>query len=1572
MTKSAGLMKLTKKLESEIRKAYLTYWESYFTGDLKTFSSIIDDSYTMIGTSEGEVINGKKETTRWLKASVNEIKGKAEFRSRKIKISLIEQLAFVHEQANAFILANNKWQFYSKIRISTFLSNATGSWKVVQQHGSLPDSRTEEGETVSFETLTKENLQLRDAVKRRTVELELKNQELEIQACLERVRGVAMSMRKPEDLATICKVLYHELLHLGFDEMRNAQINIHDNERKSLLNYDYIPDNGSTTTIFDYDSHPLIKNLVKQLQRGNDFSSFSIGPGRLKEWRALRKKRGEKEDSKLKKATSLFYCFYSIGNGAIGLSAINKLPVEKLDLLKRFRNVFDLAYRRYEDIKKAEAQAREAQVEVALEKVRSRSLAMQSSDELLAASDTMLAELEKLDINALRIGICTIDGKTGSAEVWSRSENKKAKVSKILGVVPKGTHPVFDKMVKASKANEPIYSNTRKGMEVKEYYIRLSKHLSYPLPRKYNKQETITAFFFTAGSLNVVSLEPLSKSENAILLRFAKVFGQVYERFLDLQKAEAQAREAEIELALERVRARTMAMHRSDELAHTSSVLFEQLIRLGVNPWVLGFILPEPDSMMAKEWMTKPNGEGIPEMIMLPVDCDSVWLNAHNAWKAGRKLLSQERAGRELINHHENMKKVIDIPLDDIFKQYGTPDQLFFYTSFFKEGYLFFITKEPHPEMENIFVRCANVFSQSYTRFLDLKKAEAQAREAQIEAALERVRSRSMAMHKSEELLEVITVVSDQLQLLEFKFNHVSFANNDLDEDYKFWVSARGISHPMRFNVPFLDIPIMKNLREAQQKGVKFYTDVLTKQENKQWHKHLLKHGGAKVFTEEVNEYSMSRGMARSIAINTNIMLLLANYASIPYTEEDNKIIARFGHVFEQSYTRFLDLQKAEAQAREAQIEAALERVRGKAMSMQQSHELKDVVEVMIENLQSLNIEALLCEIVLFENNFQSWKSWLYLAGEENIIDFEFSGIYYDHPFNDHQKKEYQKGSKYTTYVLEGKAKENFDRLFHQHMSGKNIAGLEAIVYQIPRTVFSIAYLTQGAVLVAGDTPLSDEGAAILQRFAKVVDFTYTRVEDLQKAEQRSLEAIRSASLDRVRAEIASMRTTKDLERITPVIWRELTTLGIPFVRSGVFIMDDEHKKISTYLSTPDGKAIAAFHLPYESATNLSAAISNWREHKIFVTRWVSKDFEAQADVLVKQGAIATADQYLSIIPKEGIHLHFLPFSQGMLYVGSLTALNNDDLDLIQSLTDAFSTAYARYEDFNRLEVAKQQVEKTLTDLKETQKQLIQSEKMASLGELTAGIAHEIQNPLNFVNNFSEVSNELLVEMKEELEKGNSEEVKAIVTDVIENLEKILHHGKRADGIVKGMLQHSRSSSGQKEPTDINALCDEYLRLAYHGLRAKDKSFNSKFETHFDASLEKINVVPQDIGRVVLNLITNAFYVVNEKSSSVKASEDKSYEPTVVVSTKKEDNSVLISVKDNGNGIPDSIKEKIFQPFFTTKPTGQGTGLGLSLSYDIVKGHGGELRVETKHIEGLPAIASAQAGSTFFIYLPVV
>jgi len=448
------------------------------------------------------------------------------------------------------------------------------------------------------------------------------------------------------------------------------------------------------------------------------------------------------------------------------------------------------------------------------------------------------------------------------------------------------------------------------------------------------------------------------------------------------------------------------------------------------------------------------------------------------------------------------------------------------------------------------------------------------------------------------------------------------------------------------------------------------------------------------------------------------------------------------------------------------------------------------------------------------------------------------------------------------------------------------------------------------------------------------------------------------------------MRNADDLQQITPLIWNELKTLEVPFFRCGVFIMNEKQQKIKVYLTTPEGNPLGALDLEYELNGLTRDTVDCWRKKEVYQAHWSREAFVSWTREMIKLRQVNTQEEYQGAeTPPESLHIHFIPFAQGMLYVGNSAQLADEQIELMKSLAKAFSFAYARYLDFVVLEEAKEQAEMALADLKSTQAQLIHSEKMASLGELTAGIAHEIQNPLNFVNNFSELSNELIEEMKEELANGNVQLANEIVSDIKQNLEKINHHGKRADAIVKGMLQHSRTSNGQKELTDINALAEEYLRLSYHGLRAKDESFNADFLTEFDPNLPKINVVPQDIGRVLLNLINNAFYVVNKKAKQ----NINGYKPEVIVKTflipPSGGGGALISVSDNGPGIPDEIKDKIFQPFFTTKPTGSGTGLGLSLSYDIVKAHGGIISVES--IEACPDDSDGRGeGTVFKIKLP--
>ncbi len=650
-----------------------------------------------------------------------------------------------------------------------------------------------------------------------------------------------------------------------------------------------------------------------------------------------------------------------------------------------------------------------------------------------------------------------------------------------------------------------------------------------------------------------------------------------------------------------------------------------------------------------------------------------------------------------------------------------------------------------------------------------------------------------------------------------------------------------------------------------------------------------------------------------------------------------------------------------EAQNKELEIEASLEKVRSRSLAVHKSDEFKEVISVVFEKMQELAIPVESASINIFIDGSKDMD--VYACGhKENGLDIRnVRLLYFDHPIPNDLYNAHQNGLDFFVGSYEKKEKDSYyEYQFQQGDLNELPAEIKEKILQTERYSLSVA-LTKNSIIIINNFDgkvLSETEINIQKRFAKVFEQTYTRFLDLQKAEAQAKEAIRQASLDRVRGQIASMRSTEDLQRITPLIWHELTAVGIPFIRCGVFIIDESKEIAHVYLTSPDGHPLAALNLPFGSSGLTKNVADHWLEKKVYHQHWNKDEFINWSKSLIAQGQIQNQQSYQgAAAPPESLDLHFIPFTQGMLYVGNTSALQKDDIDLVKSLAEAFSIAYARYEDFNKLEKAKQSIESTLTELKSTQSQLIQSEKMASLGELTAGIAHEIQNPLNFVNNFSDVNKELLEELIEEANKGNIDEVKAIAGDVISNEEKINHHGKRADSIVKGMLQHSRSSSATKEPTDINALADEYLRLSYHGLRAKDKSFNATIKTDFDESLEKINIIPQDIGRLILNLLNNAFYAVNEKQKRMLPG----YDPVVSVSTKKLKYTVEISVHDNGNGIPQKVLDKIFQPFFTTKPTGQGTGLGLSLSYDIVKAHGGEIKAETKEGEG----------SIFIIQIPI-
>ena len=1220
-------MKLTKKLESEILQAYNAYWNNYLKGNVEAMRVLLDEKYTQVGSAETEVFSNKRDAVRFLYDTIDQVAGKLEMRNRETILENQDPFILVHERCDVYVLADGDWIFYSKFRATSIMQQKKNAWKIIHQHSSFPDARTNEGENIAADKIKDENLKLKEAIKRRTIELEYKNRELEIETALEKVRAIAMSMKNREDMLAICKEISYQLSTLGVKNIRNIQTAIFYASRGTYMNYEYYAKHDKTIiTETSYTNHKIHKAFAnKMLKSKGSFFKTHIKGDKVKEWVAYQKTTNVFIDTYLNKASSLNYYWYSLGPVALGISTYHPLDKEELKLFLRFLKVFELAYRRYQDIEIAEAQAREAQIEAAMERVRSRSMAMHTSDELTEVIKIVYKQLKLLTIKLEHAGFVVDYTPGGDWHFWIADEQE---------IPSKITQPYFES-VWATQFN----TAKEKGEEI------FTTHLNFEEKNR----------FYT----KLLSYIP------------------------DLPKA-------------------------------------------------------------SKEFYLTCPGLAVTTVVM-----------------------------ENVALYIENFE--------------GTP----------------------YSENENkILIRFGKVFQQAYTRFLDLQKAEAQAREARIEAALERVRSKSMAMHKTDELKEVIAVVFEKLKELNFNMDRRAAIINIYTEgskEFTEWITDPGQTYPASFKIPDVPFDVLSHVWKAKEKGEDFSSRVIYKEEKNPFFNYLFNNTGYKSLPEEIKKSMLeTEYYTYSIALGKNSGISLPDLSGKLLTGNEIDILKRFAKVFDQAYTRFLDLQKAEAQARESQIESALERVRSRTLAMQKSDELAETAAVLFQQLIALGIAPNRLFIILIKENSAYMEAWL-TDEDGSRVNKGFEG---DYTKNTSLLKMYEgwKEKRANLVIdMQGAELQEYFHYLHDELKVPFKGGLEQ-----KRRLQYIAYFSHGLIGMASPDEQPAETLQLLERFAYVFNLTFTRFTDLKIAEAHAVQA---------------------------------------------------------------------------------------------------------------------------------------------------------EQDLIA------------------IKEAKQKAEEALNELQATQKQLIQSEKMASLGELTAGIAHEIQNPLNFVNNFSEVSNELLQEMRVAMEKGDIGEAKEIMTDVIQNLEKINHHGKRADNIVKGMLQHSRTQSGQKELTDINALCDEYLRLAYHGLKAKDpqdaqrtpgaehNSFNAKLETEFDTSIGKIEVMPQDIGRVILNLINNAFYAVHEKYlnlSTAAVSEKKKltiehYEPTVSISTKKMGDKILIKVKDNGPGISQKIVDKIFQPFFTTKPTGQGTGLGLSLAYDIVKAHGGTLIAETKEGEG----------SSFFISLPM-
>ncbi len=1413
---------------------------------------------------------------------------------------------------------------------------------------------------------------------------ETQAREAQIEVAVERVRTKALAMHKSEEILGVVIAMQNELKGLDISGVVAATIYLaKDNGRIRTWDFTTINDASDDFQLrmdFDFrleetDPDLWINRIWNATEKYSIIEQDEHDFVRMARFLENFNKDAADDITRLLALHEIKHSWHptvQLEHGKLNVDFIEPPPAEMESILPKMGVAFDLAYTRFLDLQKAEAQTREAQIEAALERVRARSMAMHESSDLQEVIKVVADQFNYLEIKFDTVSFVKVLDE-GSWDIWV-STNMQPYPAKVT--IPYFSNRIFDELNEGRRSGKTFYTGIYSFEEKNEFFRyffekTIARHI--PEERKQyvlnGKAYAISVYATKNISLNLSNYDgiPFTETENEILKRFALVFEQVYTRFLDLQKAEAQAREAKIEAALERVRSKALAMHKSEDLAAAVTTVFEEFDKLNAAPLRCGIGIVDQQKRSVKVWSTVREEKGMVAQVSGDESMDIHPL-LKGAFDACMKQtdFAYVLEGDDLARYYNTQRSDnFKLPASQLVLSPSRVQRQYYYLATFRAGGLFaFSDSEFTDESKRIMKRFANVFDLTYNRFLDLQKAEAQTRESQIELGLERVRARAMAMQSSDELKELIGTVFTEITRLDIMLTRCLIMIYDPNTNGSTWwmANSEAPTEPIGLWIQYHELPPYKAYVQAWEQRELKYTYVLEGDIKHEWDDFLFSKTELSQLPGFVIEGMKAPGKVYlNASFNTFGNLTLATLE--PLTEAHFDIMLRFAKVFDLTYTRFNDLQRAEAQAREAKIEASLERVRSKAMSMHSSQDLADTIGAFYHELETFSITPRRCGVGLLEKDTRMAElSTMNTTSEGKSIEIIGRLKMAGHPVLDGVFDNWLLQKEYHP-VLKGNEIKEYYQLIRPQIQFPDYPN-DLVQYGY------FFYFPEGGVYAWTDKQLGEEELKIYRRFTSVLSLTYKRYKDLKEAESQAHKANIEVALERVRARALAMQQPEELKYVAEVLRQEMGLLGVEELETcSIFINDDAAGKTECWYALKDLKGSSKKLVNDHFILDLN---DTWVGKKMLQfyhspdkqTSIVMKGVNRQEWIkYCEEKSAPFRGYYGEIIPDRTYHLY--KFSHGAIGAAAAGDISSESWDLLQRTSSVFSLAYSRFKDLTqsridlqRLKEEKQRAETALSELQTTQKQLIQSEKMASLGELTAGIAHEIQNPLNFVNNFSEVSNELLDEMLEEVKKGNYEDVEAIVSNVKQNLEKINHHGRRADGIVKGMLQHSRSSSGQKELTDINALCDEYLRLSYHGLRAKDKSFNAKFDTAFDDNISKVNIIPQDIGRVILNLINNAFYAVSErkKINTKPLSNDPgggAYEPTVLVSTRGLPDRIEIRVKDNGTGIPARVLEKVFQPFFTTKPTGQGTGLGLSLSYDIVtKGHGGELKVETNEGEG--------------------